>query len=147
MQRMFGRLVAALVLVGVAASGSASVARAQGGQAGPHPAPKAAVAKDFVGTWEGMYTSDHAPSAPMKVVIEAGETASKIAVKSMTVAMQGGTMQELPTRGAVVADGEGSWVADMMGEACQVTSIIQEGALRGSFVCGHGQINFTLRKK
>ena len=110
-------------------------------------APKASTTPDsataLVGTWEGSYTSDHAPAGAMKLVI--GKD-SALKISSFAVSMNN-EMTEIATRGFAVASTDISWTQDLMGMPCGTTAILKDGQMRGTMVCGHGSVTFALTKK
>jgi len=103
-------------------------------------APDSATA--LIGSWEGSYVSDHAPSGAMKLVI--GKD-SVLKVSSLAMAM-GNDMAVVPTRNFAVSPTDISWTQDMMGMTCEATAILKNGQMKGTIVCGHGSVTFTLSK-
>jgi hypothetical protein len=99
-------------------------------------------AKALIGSWEGSYVSDHAPSGAMKLVI--GKD-SVLKVSSLAMAM-GNDMPVIATRNFVVSPTDISWTQDMMGMTCEATAILKNGQMKGTIVCGHGSVTFTLNK-
>src|SRR3954453_8827262 len=99
-------------------------------------------AKALVGTWEGSYTSDHAPPGAMKLVFTRD---SVIKLSSMTLAM-GGEMQNMPVRNFAVTSTDISWVHELMGMVCQATAVLKNAQMKGALVCDHGSVTFTLGK-
>jgi hypothetical protein len=100
-------------------------------------------AKVLVGTWEGSYTSDHAPVGAMKAVFVQD---SVIRLSSFALTMEN-TMQTLEVRNFSFTTDEISWTEDLMGMSCQTTAVLKNGQLRGAIVCGHGSVAFTLSKR
>jgi hypothetical protein len=100
-------------------------------------------AKALVGTWEGTYTSDHAPAGAMKAVFAQD---SVIKLTSFSLAMDN-TMQTLETGHFSFTSDEISWTEDLMGMSCQTTAVLKNGQLKGAIVCGHGSVAFTLSKR
>jgi len=99
-------------------------------------------AQSLIGTWEGSYVSDHAPTGAMKLVI--GKD-SILKVSSLAMAM-GSDMPVIPTRNLVVSPTDVSWTQDMMGMACEATAILKNGQMKGTIVCAHASVTFTLNK-
>jgi len=99
-------------------------------------------AKALIGSWEGSYVSDHAPTGAMKLVISKD---SVLKVSSLSMAM-GGEMPVIATRNFTVSPTDISWTQDMMGMSCEATAILKNGQLKGTIVCGHGAVTFTLNK-
>jgi hypothetical protein len=99
-------------------------------------------AKALIGSWEGSYVSDHAPSGAMKLVI--GKD-SVLKVSSLAMAM-GNDMPVISTRNFAVSPTDISWTQDMMGMTCEATAILKNGQMKGTIVCGHGSVTFTLNK-
>ncbi len=111
------------------------------------PAPATAVqAKQFVGTWEGKFASGHGSDSPMMLVIEPDGDA-KVKVKQMAMQMAEGQMQDFPVSKPVLTSSDLTWTIEAMGAQCEVTAILQQGVLKGSTVCGHGQMQFSLTRK
>ena len=130
-------LIAALALSMLAASST---------YAQPTPSTKSVTpdsARAIVGTWEGSYTSDHAPSGTMKAVFVQD---SAIKLTSFALAMDN-TMQTLEVRNFSFTSDEISWTEDLMGMTCQTTAVLKGGLLKGAIVCGHGSVSFTLSKR
>ncbi len=100
-------------------------------------------AKTLVGTWEGSYTSDHAPTGAMKAVFVQD---SVIKLSSFALTMDN-TMQTLEVRNFSFTSDEISWTEDLMGMSCQTTAVLKNGQLKGAIVCGHGSVAFTLTKR
>jgi hypothetical protein len=100
-------------------------------------------AKALIGTWEGTYSSDHAGPGGMKLVI-AKDSVLKAA--SLSIAF-GGEMQSMPVHDFVVTANDISWIQETMGMSCQATAVVKGGQMKGSVVCGHGQIAFTMSKR
>lgn len=98
----------------------------------------------YVGTWNGQFTSDHAPSADMRVVVEADKSGKPV-VAELLLSMNG-TMTKVPTSATAATSEDMTWQANMMGQACSGTAIVKEGALHGTLICGHGSINFALKR-
>ena len=98
--------------------------------------------KALVGTWEGKYTSDHAPTGGMQLVIKRDSTL-KISSLAMTMGQETPT---IPTHGLVVSDTDISWKQDMMGMTCDATAVLSEGQLKGAIICAHASVNFSLSK-
>jgi len=99
-------------------------------------------AKALVGSWEGSYVSDHAPTGAMKLVI-GKDSVSKVSSLAMTM---GNDMPVIPTRNFTVSATDISWTQDMMGMTCEATAILKNGQMKGTIVCGHGSVTFTLNK-
>ena len=108
--------------------------------------PKASAAPDsakaLVGSWEGSYLSDHAPTGAMKLVISRD---SVLKVSSLAMTM-GNDMPVIPTRNFTVSPTDISWTQDMMGMACEATAILKNGQMKGTIVCAHASVTFTLSK-
>jgi hypothetical protein len=100
-------------------------------------------AKVLVGTWEGSYTSDHAPAGAMKAVFVQD---SVIKLTSFSLTMED-KMQTLEARNFSFTSDEISWTQDLMGMACQTTAVLKNSQLKGAIVCGHGSVAFTLSKR
>ena len=100
-------------------------------------------AKALIGTWEGAYTSDHAPPGGMKLVIAKD---SVIKATALSIAL-GAEMQAVPVHDFVVTSTDISWIQETMGMSCQATAVVKSGQMKGAVVCGHGQIAFTLSKR
>ena len=100
-------------------------------------------AKALVGTWEGSYTSDHAPTGAMKAVFVQD---SIVKLSSFALTMDN-TMQTLEVRNFSFTSDEISWAEDLMGMSCQTTAVLKNGQLKGAIVCGHGSVAFTLNKR
>jgi hypothetical protein len=100
-------------------------------------------ANALIGIWEGNYTSDHAPTAPMRLTIARDKEWSA----KLEISMGDGQMQSVPVRSFAYAPPEISFIIDMMQQACQATSALKERALHGKVLCGQGSISFTLTKK
>ena len=99
-------------------------------------------AKALVGSWEGSYLSDHAPTGAMKLVISKD---SVLKVSSLAMTM-GNDMPVIPTRNFTVSTTDISWTQDMMGMACEATAILKNGQMKGTIVCAHASVTFTLSK-
>jgi hypothetical protein len=99
-------------------------------------------AKALIGSWEGSYVSDHAPTGAMKLVI-GKDTVLK--VTSLAMAM-GNDMPVISTRNFAVTPTDISWTQDMMGMSCEATAILKNGQMKGTIVCGHASVTFTLNK-
>jgi hypothetical protein len=99
--------------------------------------------KALVGTWEGSYVSDHAPTGAMKLVI-AKDSVLKVSSFAMTM---GNDMTTIPVRNFTVSPTDISWTQDMMGMTCESTAILRNGQMKGTIVCGHGSVTFTLNRK
>lgn len=99
-------------------------------------------AKALIGSWEGSYSSDHAPTGAMKLVI-GNDTILK--VSSLAMAM-GNDMPVIVTRNFVVSPTDISWTQDMMGMSCEATAILKNGQMKGTIVCAHASVTFTLNK-
>jgi hypothetical protein len=99
-------------------------------------------AKALVGSWEGSYVSDHAPTGAMKLVI-GKDSVLKVSSLAMTM---GNDMPVIPTRNFTVSSTDISWTQDMMGMTCEATAILKKGQMKGTIVCGHGSVTFTLNK-
>ena len=99
-------------------------------------------AKALIGSWEGSYTSDHAPTGAMKLTISKD---SVLKVSSLAMAM-GNDMPVISTRNFAVTTTDISWTQDMMGMSCEATAILKNGQMRGTIVCAHASVNFTLNK-
>ena len=100
-------------------------------------------AKVLVGTWEGSYTSDHAPAGAMKAVFVQD---SVVRLSSFALTMEN-TMQTLEVRNFSFTADAISWTEDLMGMSCQTTAVLKKGQLKGAIVCGHGSVAFTLSKR
>lgn len=100
-------------------------------------------ARALVGTWEGTYDSDHAGTGGMKLVIAKD---SVLRATALSIAI-GGEMQSVPVHDLVVTTDDITWIQDTMGMPCQATAVLKAGKMKGSVVCGHGQISFTLSKR
>ena len=101
------------------------------------------VDKAVIGTWEGKYTSDHAPSGAMRLTIARD---SSLKVTSLEMAMGHG-MQAMPVRKFTASSSEISWVQETMDQACQTTAVLRDGQMKGAIVCGHAAANFVLTKQ
>ena len=137
----FARIVAAMFVNTFALTASVSNPLAAQSAA----AIKAATpdsSKALIGAWEGSYTSDHAGSGAMKLVVAKD---SALTVTSLALAMQG-EMQTVPVRNFAVTTTDISWIQDMMGMACEATAVLKNGQMKGAIVCGHGSVTFTLSK-
>ena len=99
-------------------------------------------AKALIGSWEGSYVSDHAPTGAMKLVI--GKD-SVLKVSSLSMAM-GNDMPVIATRSFAVSSTDISWIQDMMGMSCEATAILKNGQMKGTIVCAHASVTFTLNK-
>ena len=98
--------------------------------------------KAFVGAWQGTYTSDHAPPGAMKLVIVKD---SVLKMTSLAMAM-GKDMTEMSTKNFTAAATDISWTQDTMGMSCEAAAILKNGQMKGTIVCGHGSVTFTLDK-
>ena len=137
------------LVVGTLVTATAAEVRAQGqsgatATAGSSPT-LVALAKGYVGTWEGSLAGPEG-GLPMQLVIEA-DGAAKVKVKSMAVAMGGNGMQELPVRDAILSESDLSWTLEAMGASCGATVVLNNGEMKGSTMCAHGQMLFTLKRK
>jgi hypothetical protein len=128
---MFG--MAFLLTVGVSTPSSA-----QSGKLNAAPDS----AKALIGSWEGSYVSDHAPTGAMKLVI-GKDSVLKVSSLAMTM---GNDMPVIPTRNLVVSSTDISWTQDMMGMSCEATAILKNGQMKGTIVCAHASVTFTLNK-
>jgi hypothetical protein len=99
-------------------------------------------AKALIGSWEGSYTSDHAPTGAMKLVI-GKDTVLKVSSLAMTM---GNDMPVIATRNFAVSPTDISWTQDMMGMSCEATAILKNGQMKGTIVCAHASVTFTLNK-
>lgn len=133
----------ALVVAVFAVAAAPSAAQAQRVQQQGQNAAKTDSA--LVGTWEGTYSSDHAPSGAMKVVIERGSDA-KLKVSAVSM-MMGQNMTAIPARNTEVSATDISWTQDMMGMSCEATAILKSSDMKGSIVCGHGAVTFVLVRR
>ena len=129
------RLFGMTLLLAVAVS---SPALAQAGKTNATPDS----AKALIGSWEGSYTSDHAPTGAMKLTISKD---SVLKVSSLAMAM-GNEMPAISTHNFAVTSTDISWTQDMMGMSCEATAILKNGQMRGTIVCAHASVNFTLNK-
>jgi hypothetical protein len=109
---------------------------------GPKASATPDSAKALVGSWEGSYLSDHAPTGAMKLVISKD---SVLKVSSLAMTM-GNDMPVIPTRNFTVSPTDISWTQDMMGMACEATAILKNGQMKGTIVCAHASVTFTLSK-
>jgi hypothetical protein len=100
-------------------------------------------AQALIGTWEGKYESDHAPSGAMKLVIA---NDSVLKASSLSIEM-GGAMQSVPVHDLTVTSTDISFIEEAMGMPCQATAVLKSGQMKGAMICGHGQISFTLSKR
>ena len=78
----------------------------------------------------------------MKLVI-GKDTVLKVSSLAMTM---GNDMPVIPTRNFVVSPTDISWTQDMMGMSCEATAILKNGQMRGTIVCAHASVTFTLNK-
>src|SRR5262249_45046925 len=133
--RFASMIALSMLSVGVAAG------RAEAQSASKEATPDSA--KALIGTWEGSYTSDHAPPGAMKLVIAKDST---IKATALSLAL-GGEMQSVPVHDFGVTTTDISWIQETMGMSCQATAVLKSGQMKGAVVCGHGQISFTLSKR
>ena len=136
--RLFATTLIATLALSMTASGAAFAQTTSNTKA---PMPDSA--KVLVGTWEGSYTSDHAPAGAMKAVFVQD---SVVKLSSFALAMEN-TMQTLEVRNFSFTSDEISWTEDLMGMSCQTTAVLKNGQLKGAIVCGHGSVAFTLSKR
>jgi len=136
-QTLKGMLVLSLALSAVYAVPAAAQ------DAAKHSAAITDVDKAVIGTWEGKYTSDHAPSGAMRLTI-ARDSALK--VTSLEMAMGHG-MEAMPVRKFTASTSDISWVQETMDQACQTTAVLRDGQMKGAIVCGHAAANFVLTKQ
>ena len=97
----------------------------------------------LVGTWEGKYTSDHAPSAPMRLAIAHDKEWSA----RLEISMGDAQMQSVPVRNVTYSSSGLSFTLDLMEQACAAQAAVKENALRGTVTCGQGSIAFLLTKQ
>jgi hypothetical protein len=104
--------------------------------------PRGSDPHDILGVWEGKYTSNHAPSGPLKITI------AKDSVVKAT--MDFGTSLHVPHSSFKTITHEGNrieWTQELMGTACTGTGTVDGGKFKGEITCGPGVINFEVRKK
>lgn len=97
----------------------------------------------MVGIWEGEYTSDHAPKAPMRLAI----AHDKKWTAKLEISMGDGQMQHVPVRNFTYSSMGIFFIIDLMQQTCQANSALRENALHGTVVCGQGSISFVLTRK
>ena len=78
----------------------------------------------------------------MKLVI-GKDSVLKVTSLAMTM---GNEMTDIATRKLTVSTTDISWTQDMMGMSCEATAILRNGQMKGTIVCGHGSVTFTLNK-
>ena len=78
----------------------------------------------------------------MKLVISKD---SVLKVSSLAMTM-GNDMPVIPTRNFTVSPTDISWTQDMMGMACEATAILKNGQMKGTIVCAHASVTFTLNR-
>jgi len=124
-----------LLLAGVGALAAAAPLEAQ--DHGPPPS----IEQRLVGTWEGVYQSDHVPPGPMRVVV------SRDSAWRLTMQVHAND-QVFTTVGAeVTLDGNVlSWLHETMGQACRGSVVLEGAALKGETSCGGSGLSFTLAK-
>jgi hypothetical protein len=134
-------------LVAIASTMFAVAAIAPGTASAQHNVAGAAASADstnvFIGTWEGQYTSDHAPAGAIKLVIAKD---SILKMSSMALAMNN-EMTPVTVHNFAVSPTDITWTLDMMGMTCQTTAILKEGQMKGTIVCAHASVTFSATKK
>ena len=97
----------------------------------------------LVGTWEGEYTSDHAPKAPMRLAIGHDKDWSA----KIEISMGDAQMQSVPVSNVTYSSSGIAFNTELMQQACETHAALKENALHGTVVCGMGSIAFVLTKK
>jgi hypothetical protein len=97
----------------------------------------------FIGEWEGQYTSDHAPPGGMYMALSRSAGAWKLSIDR---AVGGGIMSK--TGKDVRFDGNDIyWAEELMDMPCKTAATLKDGVLTGETDCGHAKLGFTLRRK